>query len=140
MKLLCVLILIVPLSRVEAQSPQEQVKAVLAEQASAWNSANLVRFAATYAYRCTLLGSGISEVSRDEVLAHYRERYPTAQRMGHLTFSEMNVRMLDPGHAVVVPRWRLDRAAASGGVAQGVFSLVVENQHGSWLIILDHTS
>jgi uncharacterized protein (TIGR02246 family) len=140
MKLLCVLVLIVPLSRVEAQSSQEQVKAVLAEQTSAWNSANLVRFAATYADHCTLVGSGISEVSRDEVLAHYRKEYPTPQRMGHLTFSDMKVRLLDADHAVVVARWRLDRGVASGGVAQGVFSLVLEDQHGSWLIILDHTS
>jgi uncharacterized protein (TIGR02246 family) len=140
MKLLALLMLFVPLCGLQAQSPQEAIQAVLQAQTSAWNRADLPAFSATYATHCTLVGNSISETSRSGVLAHYREKYPTAARMGHLTFSELKVSPLDERHALAVGRWHLERDTASGGPVGGVFSLVLENQQGQWNIILDHTS
>lgn len=140
MKLLMLATLVVPLCLLQAQSQQEAIKAVLDAQTSAWNSADLPAFTATYAPHCTLVGSTIAESSRSEVLAHYKEKYPTRARMGHLTFTELQVNPLDTQHAVAVGRWHLDRSPSAGGPVGGVFSLVLEKQKDQWLILLDHTS
>lgn len=140
MKPLMAIALILPFSSLYAQQPEDTVRAALAEQTRAWNRADLPAFAATYAPHCTLLGTSIADVSRTEVLAHYREKYPTPARMGHLTFSDLKIIPLDERHAVAIARWHLDRNASSGGPAGGVFSLVLERQQDEWLIIVDHTS
>jgi uncharacterized protein (TIGR02246 family) len=140
MKLLVLLMLWTPVCRLQAQSPEAEIKAVLQVQTNAWNRADLSAFAATYAPECTLVGNSISHSSRSDVLAHYLEKYPTPARMGHLTFTELQVTPLDRRHALAIGRWRLERNAASGGPVGGVFSLVLENQQGRWLILLDHTS
>lgn len=140
MKLFLLLTFIFPLFGLDAQSPDAQIKQALAEQTTAWNKADLPSFAATYAESCTLVGNTISEVTRADVLAHYRAKYPTPARMGHLTFSDLRIVSLDDHHAIAVARWHLDRDSTSGGSAGGVFSLVLEKQGEKWLILLDHTS
>ncbi len=133
------LVLLLSLTCLHAQ-PSDDIKAALTEQTAAWNHADIPRFVATYAEHCTLVGSGISHVSRGEVLAHYRSKYPSAAEMGKLTFSDLAVSLLDDRHATAVGRWHLDRDVASGGPVGGVFSLVFEKQSNAWVIILDHTS
>lgn len=140
MKLLVLLTLILPLFRVDGQSLDKEIRAVLEAQTIAWNRADLPAFTATYAPQCTLIGNSIAESSRSDVLAHYRSKYPSPARMGHLTFSDLRVTALDARHAVAVGRWHLDRNGASGGPVGGVFSLVLERQQSQWLILLDHTS
>lgn len=123
-----------------AQTPDTLIRAVLTEQTAAWNNNDLPRFTSTYAERCTLVGQDISTVTRAEVLAHYREKYPSRASMGHLTFSGLQVTMLDDRNAIAVGHWHLDRDSSAGGAVGGVFSLVLQNKNGAWLIILDHTS
>ena len=60
--------------------------------------------------------------------------------MGHLEFTELDVRMLGADHAVVTGHFHLARSAAGGGDASGIFSLVFEKEATGWKIILDHTS
>ena len=140
MTLLRLIALLLPLVCLNAQSPDAGVKAALTEQTAAWNKADLPRFAATYAGHCTLVGKTISQVTRAEVLAHYQEKYPSIAKMGHLTFANLQVSVLDDRHATAVANWHLDRDAVSGGPVGGVFSLVLQKENGVWMIILDHTS
>lgn len=140
MTFLRLLAILLPLFRLSAQTPDAPIKTALSEQTTAWNKADLPRFVATYAEHCTLVGTSISQVTRADVLAHYRDKYSSPAKMGHLTFSELKVSMLDDRHATAVAHWHLDRNTASGGPAGGTFSLFFEKQNGAWLIILDHTS
>jgi ketosteroid isomerase-like protein len=56
--------------------------------------------------------------------------------MGRLTFSDIEVTEPGPNVALVLGRWRLDRAEPiSGG-----FSLVLRKDDGQWVIVHDHTS
>ena len=70
-------------------------------------------------------------------MARYRSRYPTPERMGKLTFSEVELRSLGGGAALVLGRWRLEREPDPIG---GNYSLVVEKRGGRWVITHDHTS
>jgi ketosteroid isomerase-like protein len=78
------------------------------------------------------------------ILARYQRSYSSPEAMGHLDFSDLDVRMLgpehEPAHAVVTGHFHLTRSAAGGGDASGVFSLVFEKKPTGWKIILDHTS
>src|SRR5574337_495445 len=87
-------------------------------------------------------GRGVRKGYRG-ILDSYRKHYATAQQMGRLTFSELDVRLLpdaggEPRYAVVTGRFHLDRAT-HGEVAQddGVFSLLWEKTADGWKIILD---
>jgi ketosteroid isomerase-like protein len=66
--------------------------------------------------------------------------YSGKEKMGELTFDDLQITSLDAHFATVTGRFHLIRNAASGGDAQGIFSLVFEKTGGGWKIILDHTS
>ena len=74
------------------------------------------------------------------ILARYRNHYPDRATMGHLRFSELDVRIVAPNVAIVVGRFALARASDAGGPASGIFTLVARKSGTAWKIIHDHTS
>jgi hypothetical protein len=108
-----------------AATPEKVIQNVLQQQVEAWNR---------------LVGSTISETTREQVLAHYQQKYPSPGARGRLAFSGLAVHRLDARIATVTGHWHLDREAAFGGAVGGVFSFVFELIDGSWRIALDHTS
>jgi len=46
---------------------------------------------------------------------------------------------LDERFAVCTGRYQLDRGKKMGGVATGLFSLVLEKTNAGWKIVVDHT-
>lgn len=121
------------------QPPEATVRTVLDEQVRAWNAGDLPAFVRTYSAETLFVGK---EVTRGNagVLERYRRNYPTRARMGVLKFTDVEVRMLGPDFASVLGRFHLQRDAASGGVAQGIFTLLLKRSGKTWTIILDHTS
>jgi len=128
-----------PLVRAGATS-EAAIQNVLEQQAAAWNRGDLRQFVSSYAAHCTLVGSTISDTTREQVLAHYLKKYPSAGARGKLAFSGITIRLADPQMAIVTGHWHVDRNATSGGPVGGVFSLLLELVDGSWQIALDHTS
>ncbi len=115
-----------------------QLVAVLGEQAKAWNEGDVERFMQPYWQSPKLTFSSSGRVTRgwEATLAGYRERYPTPERMGRLTFSSLEVFGLGADAAMVLGRWQLEREAPVGGA----FSLVFRRIGGAWVIVHDHTS
>jgi ketosteroid isomerase-like protein len=108
-------------------------------QEAAWNRGDIAAFMSGY-----WKSPGVRFLSGDkivsgwnETLARYRAKYATRAQMGILGFSDLRVDMLAPDAALVVGRWRLDRA---GDRPHGVFSLTFRKISGRWVIVLDHTS
>ena len=114
---------------------------VLTDQQSAWNRGDIVTFMQGYddSPRTTFIGKTI-EHGYAMILARYQHSYTSRAAMGHLDFSDLQVRMLGAHDAVVTGRFHLTRTAAGGGDASGVFSLVFEQKPAGWKIILDHSS
>ena len=123
-----------------AQAP-DAIRQLLTDQQNAWNHGDIVAFMHGYADSpdTTFIGKTI-EKGYQPILARYQRNYASTEAMGHLDFTDLNVRMLGPDHAVVTGRFHLTRTQAGGGDAQGIFSLVFEKQAAGWKIILDHTS
>ena len=60
--------------------------------------------------------------------------------MGQLTFSELDVRPLADGVALMTGKFSLKRTAAGGGDASGRFTLIWKQTPAGWKIIHDHSS
>jgi uncharacterized protein (TIGR02246 family) len=139
MRLVALWVLLGSQGLVHGQSPEAAVRAVLDEQLRAWNEGDLPAFVRTYSAETLFVGK---EVTRGNagVLERYQRNYPTRERMGTLKFTDLEVRMLGQDFASVLGRFHLERTAAGGGPAQGIFTLLLERSGKTWTIILDHTS
>ncbi|HVW77205.1 MAG TPA: nuclear transport factor 2 family protein [Alloacidobacterium sp.] len=123
------------------QDATSAIRQVLDDQVAAWNKGDIDAFMRGYknSPETTFIGKTVHH-GWQQVLERYRHDYATSEARGHLEFSDLTVRMLGADHAVVTGRYHLTRAAAGGGDASGVFSLVWEKSADGWKIILDHTS
>jgi uncharacterized protein (TIGR02246 family) len=133
----CLLLLVSLAGR--AASPEDDVRAVLAAQVAAWNRGNIEEFVKTYSSETVFVGKEVSRGDK-QVLERYKRNYSTPEKMGVLTFSGLEVRMLGTEYASVIGRFHLKRSAEGGGDASGMFTLLLRKTSGAWKIILDHTS
>ena len=124
-----------------SEADKAAINKVLHDQEMAWNKGDVDDFMRGYkdSPETTFIGKTIQHGYQP-----IRERYKTTNSnpdaMGKLDFSETNIRMLGPNHAVVVGKFHLTRNAAGGGDASGIYSLIFEREPEGWRIILDHTS
>jgi uncharacterized protein (TIGR02246 family) len=119
----------------------QDARAVLDSQTAAWNRGDLKTFVDTYedSPSITFLGTALSK-GRAEVLARYRRKYDTREKMGKLRFEILEYRALGDTHAMVLGRFFLTRSKAGGGDATGHFTLILRKGPNGWRIIHDHTS
>jgi beta-aspartyl-peptidase (threonine type) len=119
-------------------SPATRIKMMLDHQATAWNRGDIDAFMSAYWRSPDLTFASGGDVTRgfDETLQRYRNKYPTPEAMGRLTFSDLEIQMLGRDRAMVLGRWHLDRKEPVGGL----FTLVMRRERGRWIIMHDHTS
>jgi len=122
-----------------AQNPQSAIQAVLDTQAAAWNKNDLATFVSFYDPKATFVGETVTR-GTSQLLDRYKKRYPTPERMGKLTFSDNEIQMLGASNALVIGKYHLDRTAAGGGPANGIYSLIFVKTPAGWRILHDHTS
>jgi len=115
------------------------VRAVLDAQVAAWNRGDIDAFMEGY-WRSpeTVFISGDS-VTRgwQTVLDRYRARYDSREKMGTLSFLEIEIKPLSRDAAVAFGRWQLTRAADT---PHGRFTLILRRTREGWRIVHDHTS
>lgn len=120
---------------------KERVKAVLDEQAAAWNAGDLERFVKTYwdSDRLTFYSGGSIQKGRRQVLERYRKNYQAeGKEMGKLTFVNLEVTPLGDGWAMARGGYKL---VMKKETAQGLFTLVLRDvPKEGWKIVHDHTS
>lgn len=125
-----------------APDPAAQIKALLEEQASAWNRGDIPAFMKAYEDSQATTYAGASGVTKGyaTVLERYKKRYPTREAMGTLRYTDIEVRVMGHDYAMATGKFNLQRTAAGGGPASGWFSLVLKKTKTGWLVIHDHTS
>jgi ketosteroid isomerase-like protein len=74
------------------------------------------------------------------MLARYKKVYDTREKMGTLSFTDLEVQPLDAHFATVTGRFHLERTAAGGGNADGSYLLVFEKTPMGWKIVRDVTT
>ncbi|HTW68235.1 MAG TPA: nuclear transport factor 2 family protein [Bryobacteraceae bacterium] len=124
-----------------ADSAEQAIRRVLNDQAQAWNRGDIDTYMTGYdnSPETTFIGKTVQH-GYQNVLRNYHERYPTRERMGTLTFTDLTVKLLSTEYASVTGQFHLQRTAAAGGDTSGVFSLLFHRTRMGWKVILDHTS
>ena len=123
-----------------AQSKDEQeIRAVMQTQTTAWNSGNIDAFMKTYWKSDSLLfvGSKGPTYGWQSTLDGYKKRYPDTVTMGQLNFELIELKPLSPGYYFVLGKWHLQRSVGDIG---GYFTLLFRKINNQWVIIADHTS
>jgi metallo-beta-lactamase class B len=115
------------------------VEAVFRIQEGAWNRGDIDAFMEHYWKNDDLTFSPGGKTTRgwQATRDRYRERYPTREKMGHLTLSDFEITPLGDSAALALGEWKLDRASEP---IAGNFTLVVRKIDGRWVIVHDHTS
>jgi len=122
-------------------SPEAEIRAVLDRQQADWNRGAIVSFMTGYDESPATTFQGKALVRGfASVLERYKKQYPDQARMGKLTFSAIDIRMLGPDAALVLGAFALERDTEAGGAASGRFTLVFRKTPQGWKIIHDHTS
>lgn len=122
-------------------SPKEiqAIKSVMEKQSAAWNAGDIDGFMQGYWNSPNLAFVSGDRVTRgwQQTTDNYKKSYNTREKMGVLTFSELEVNVLSKDSAVVLGRWKV---AAAPKDSQGRFTLIFRKFAGGWKIIHDHTS
>jgi ketosteroid isomerase-like protein len=148
-KKLLTLLLLLPITSmaVKAQTPAKPkeaktiaaIRAVLDAQRDAWNRGDIEGFMDGYERsEQTVFVSGDNVTHGwQTVLDRYKKNYNTREKMGTLTFSELEITLPGKESAAVLGRWHLKRASDE---PHGRFTLIFRKTKQGWKIIHDHTS
>jgi ketosteroid isomerase-like protein len=125
----------------EKKSPKAKaaIRAVLDAQRDAWNRGDIEGYMDGYARSPKTEFVGGDGISRgwQTVLDRYKKNYNTREKMGTLTFSEIEITLLSKDAALVLGRWRLKRA---NDEPHGTFTLLFRKTKAGWRIVHDHSS
>ena len=115
------------------------IRSVLDAQAAAWNRGDLEGYMDGYDRSPNTEFVGGDTITRgwQTVLERYQKKYDSRDKMGVLTFSEIEITVLSKDAALVSGRWRLKRASDE---PHGTFSLVFRRKKAGWRIVHDHSS
>jgi len=122
-----------------SRSIMQACHAVLDAQSAAWNRGDIEGYMDGYARsEKTVFVSGDS-VTRgwQPVLDRYKKRYDSREKMGTLTYSDLEIIPIGNEAAVVLGSWRLRRA---NDEPHGKFTLIMKRTKQGWKIVHDHTS
>mgnify|MGYP003693926499 CR=1 FL=1 len=89
-----------------------QIRSILHAQQDAWNRGDVDEFMNGYARSASTVFISEDSVRRgwETVRARYRQKYSDRAKMGTLSFSDIEINLLSSDAAVVLGRWRLERA------------------------------
>lgn len=124
-----------------AQSEKDKaaIRKVMNDQSAAWNRGDIDGFMAGYWKSEQLTFVSGTSVTRgwQPTLDRYKKGYDSREKMGKLTFSDLEITMLSKDAAVVLGSWSLARTSDN---PHGKFTLTFRKFKEGWRIVIDHTS
>src|SRR5439155_26951367 len=120
-------------------SGPDPIRAILDAQVAAWNRGDIDAFMQGYARSPKTTFVSGQEVTRgwQTVRDRYARKYDRREKMGTLTFSDVEITPLGHDAALVLGSWRLQRKEDQ---PHGKFTLLFRRLPEGWRIVLDHTS
>lgn len=130
---------------VSAQSEKKKMKIeksvikVLNEQTAAWNKCDIEGFMQGYWNSEDLSFTSGNKNTRgwQATFDNYKNGYSSCEKMGKLSFSDLDVTVLSKKSAMVRGRFLLERKSDK---PTGLFTLIFRKFEDGWKIIHDHTS
>src|ERR1700677_5182680 len=122
-------------------APDAAIRHLLDQQTADWNRGDVDAFMKSYedSPDTTFVGQTV-QYGYATIRDRYQKLYSSPAAMGKLTFTHLAIRVLDSGYAVATGNFHLERTAAGGGNAEGIFSLLLKREAQGWKIILDHSN
>ena len=122
-----------------AADPAAEIREILHAQQQAWNRGDIDGFMNGYARSRSTIFVSEDTVTRgwQTVRDRYKKKYSDREKMGTLTFSDLEITPLGSNAAIVVGRWQLKRKIDK---PHGRFTLVFRRLAEGWRIVHDHTS
>jgi ketosteroid isomerase-like protein len=128
-------------SREEKRNAQivSAVRAVIDAQRVAWNRGDVAGYMDGYARTADITFISGDSHTRGWQTVHdrYQKNYNSREKMGTLTFSDLETTVLSVDSVMVLGRWHLQR---TNDQPHGRFTLVFRRTRQGWRIIHDHTS
>ncbi len=126
-------------SAAAAADPTAEIREILHAQQRAWNRGDIDGFMNEYARSRSTIFVSEDTVTRgwQTVRNRYKKKYSDREKIGTLTFSDLEITSLGPSAAIVIGRWQLKRKIDK---PHGRFSLVFRHLTEGWRIVHDHTS
>jgi len=117
----------------------EAIRAVLEAQRDAWNKGDVDGYMDGYDRSESIVFISGDNVTHgwQTVRDRYKKNYDTREKMGQLTFSDLEFTVLGKDYVSVVGRWLLKRTSDE---PHGRFTLIFKKTNKGWRIIHDHTS
>lgn len=114
------------------------IRALLDAQVAAWNRGDLEGYMDGYQRSPDIVFISGDRVTRgwQTVFERYKKSYDTREKMGVLTFSDVEITVLSKDTALVFGRWQL----RAKGEPHGRFTLLFRKTRAGWRIVHDHTS
>ena len=115
------------------------VRTVLDAQKDAWNRGDIEGYMDGYARSDKITFVSGDTITRGWQTVHdrYKKTYDSREKMGTLTFSDLETNVLSSDAAVTIGRWHLQRA---NDEPHGRFTLIFRRLKQGWRIVHDHTS
>ena len=127
----------------EKQRPagETAIRKTLDEQVAAWNRGDIRGFMDGYVRDESLRFASGGAVRRgwQEAFQRYQTAYATRDKMGTLTFSDLEFFPISADFSEVFGKYYLARDKAVGD-ASGLFTLLMKREGDHWLVLHDHTS
>lgn len=118
--------------------PLIDVRLQLDRQVAAWNVGDLQAFFDGYVKsdQMRIVANGKEERGWAPTLARYKSRYTTKASMGTLTYSDLEIHVIDADNAWAYGHWELARGKDK---PHGVFTLVLVRERKGWRILHDQS-
>ena len=115
------------------------VRAVVDAQKDAWNRGDIEGYMDGYARSVDVIFISADSLTRGWQTVHdrYKRIYDSREKMGTLTFSDLEISVLNNDAAMMMGRWHLQR---TNDQPHGRFTLVLRLTRQGWRIVHDHTS
>lgn len=122
----------------QSSKQADAIRKVMDDQAAAWNRGDIEAFMQGY-WKSDKLTFVSSQVTRgwQQTLDRYKKSYDSREKMGTLTFSDLEITVLSKDAAVVLGSWSLQREKDKPG---GKFTLIFRKFKDGWRVVHDHTS
>ena len=127
------------LSSHETKRVISAVRAVLDAQRDAWNRGDIAGYMDGYARSPDITFISGDSITRGWQTVHdrYQKNYDSREKMGTLTFSDLETTVYSNNLAVMIGRWHLQRAKDA---PHGRFTVIFRRSKQGWRIVHDHTS
>jgi uncharacterized protein (TIGR02246 family) len=132
-----------PTSSGEAVRDEGAIRDLLDRGAADWSRGDLDAFMSGYEDAPTTTFVGAAKVTKGfkQIRDSYHARYAAEghNKMGTMSVTDLEVRMLGQDYALAIGKWNLTRTAEEGGNASGYFTLTLRKTGAGWRIVVDHT-